>query len=88
MSSFANSERYDCIVIGLGGHGSATIAELAKRGQKVLGIEQFHRIHEKGMHQVIAFNIRNNFILKALLMESLESTDKRTSKILNVMTSI
>ena len=27
--------RYDCIVIGLGGHGSATLYHLAKRGVKV-----------------------------------------------------
>jgi sarcosine oxidase len=34
---------FDAIVVGLGAHGSATIATLAKRGCKVLGIESFPR---------------------------------------------
>jgi sarcosine oxidase len=39
---------YDAIVIGLGGMGSATLFELARRGLKVLGIEQFYVPHEFG----------------------------------------
>jgi len=39
---------YDAIVIGLGGMGSATIFELARRGLRVLGIEQFDIPHELG----------------------------------------
>jgi len=39
---------YDVIVIGLGGMGSATSATLARRGQKVLGLEQFDRGHAMG----------------------------------------
>lgn len=39
---------YDVIVIGVGGMGSATVYELAKRGQNVLGIEQFEIPHEMG----------------------------------------
>jgi sarcosine oxidase len=39
---------YDAIVVGLGAHGSATVAELARRGAKVLGIERFERGHAKG----------------------------------------
>jgi hypothetical protein len=31
---------YDCIVVGLGAHGSSTAAHLAGRGLRVLGIEQ------------------------------------------------
>jgi len=34
---------YDVIVVGLGGHGSAAAAHLAKRGVKVLGLEKFPR---------------------------------------------
>jgi sarcosine oxidase len=40
--------RYDVAVIGLGAMGSATLAEAAKRGAKVIGLEQFARAHELG----------------------------------------
>jgi sarcosine oxidase len=39
---------YDAIVLGLGGMGSATLAHLAQRGKRVLGIEQFTRAHDRG----------------------------------------
>jgi sarcosine oxidase len=39
---------YDAIVVGLGTHGSAAAAELARRGAKVLGIERFARGHDLG----------------------------------------
>ena len=32
---------YDVIVIGVGGMGAAAAAELARRGRRVLGLEQF-----------------------------------------------
>src|SRR4051812_13701799 len=41
-------ERYDAIVIGLGGMGSATAFELARRGRRVLGLEQFALGHDQG----------------------------------------
>jgi sarcosine oxidase len=41
-------ERYDAIVIGLGGMGSASAYHLARRGQRVLGLEQFEPLHERG----------------------------------------
>ncbi|HET9416417.1 MAG TPA: N-methyl-L-tryptophan oxidase [Candidatus Limnocylindria bacterium] len=41
-------ERYDAIVIGLGGHGSAAAYHLARRGRRVLGLEQFAPLHEQG----------------------------------------
>jgi len=40
--------RYDAIVIGLGGMGSAAAAHLARRGWRVLGLEQFDLLHERG----------------------------------------
>ena len=43
---FDNS--FDCIIVGLGGHGSPAAYNLAARGLRVLGIEQFGRVHEKG----------------------------------------
>ena len=39
---------YDAIVLGLGGMGSATAAELARRGVRVLGLEQFGFVHSRG----------------------------------------
>jgi sarcosine oxidase len=39
---------YDVIVIGLGGMGSATAYELARRGLSVLGLEQFPFVHDRG----------------------------------------
>ena len=39
---------YDVIVIGVGGMGSATVYHLARRGCKVLGVEQFNIPHDLG----------------------------------------
>ena len=39
---------YDTIVVGVGGMGSATLYQLAKRGLKVLGIDQFEIPHNLG----------------------------------------
>jgi len=39
---------YDAIVIGVGGMGSATVYHLARRGWKVLGLEQYGIPHEMG----------------------------------------
>jgi sarcosine oxidase len=36
-------ETFDAIVVGLGSHGSAAAAVLARRGQRVLGLERFGR---------------------------------------------
>ncbi len=41
---------YDVIVIGLGATGSATCAELAARGQRTLGLEQFGIPHDQGSY--------------------------------------
>jgi sarcosine oxidase len=42
------ARRYDAIVLGLGGMGSCALMALAGRGQRVLGIEQFHAAHALG----------------------------------------
>ena len=39
---------YDMIVIGVGGMGSATVFELARRGRRVLGLEQHALGHDQG----------------------------------------
>lgn len=45
-----SKENYDVIVIGVGAMGSAACYWLAKRGYKVLGVEQFEIPHEQGSH--------------------------------------
>lgn len=42
------TDRYDVIVVGLGGMGSAAAYHLARRGKRVLGLEQFDLLHELG----------------------------------------
>ncbi len=49
---------YDAIVIGLGGMGSAALFELAKRGKRVLGIEQFDIAHDMGSSHGVTRIIR------------------------------
>ncbi len=39
---------FDVIVLGVGGMGSATCFELARRGLRVLGLEQFPLVHARG----------------------------------------
>ena len=54
----ATTQQYDAIVIGLGGMGSATLYQLAKRGKRVLGIEQFGIAHELGSSHGVTRIIR------------------------------
>ncbi len=42
------SGNFDVIVLGVGGMGSATCLELARRGRRVLGLEQFPLVHSQG----------------------------------------
>ncbi|WP_010584400.1 N-methyl-L-tryptophan oxidase [Schlesneria paludicola] len=44
----ANRSEFDTIVLGVGGMGSAACFELARRGQRVLGLEQFSLVHDHG----------------------------------------
>src|ERR1700674_4320809 len=41
-------QRYNAIVVGLGAMGSATLCQLALRGWRVLGLEQFSQGHSLG----------------------------------------
>ena len=41
-------KRFDTIVLGLGAMGSATAYQLARRGNRVLGIDRFHPPHAHG----------------------------------------
>ena len=40
--------RYDVIVIGVGGMGSAAVYQLTRRGMKTLRLEQFDIPHDRG----------------------------------------
>jgi sarcosine oxidase len=42
------SNTFDVIVLGVGGMGSAACFELARRGRRVLGLEQFPLVHSRG----------------------------------------
>ncbi len=42
------TQQYDTIVVGLGGMGSAAAYQLASRGRRVLGLEQFTPAHSQG----------------------------------------
>lgn len=71
---------FDAIVIGLGGHGSATVAALAKNYPewKILGIEKYTPCHSKGRFNTGSNNsLVYGINLQVLLMECLESTVKR-----------
>ncbi|HXX82513.1 MAG TPA: FAD-dependent oxidoreductase [Casimicrobiaceae bacterium] len=41
-------KRFDAIVLGLGATGSAAAYQLAKRGSKVLGLDQYAPPHSQG----------------------------------------
>jgi sarcosine oxidase len=41
-------DTFDVIVLGVGGMGSAACFELARRGRRVLGLEQFPLVHSRG----------------------------------------
>jgi sarcosine oxidase len=49
---------YDVIVVGVGGMGSATAFQLARRGQRVLGLERFDIPHSMGSSHGISRIIR------------------------------
>jgi sarcosine oxidase len=42
------AQSFDVIVLGVGGMGSAACFELARRGRRVLGLEQFAPAHDRG----------------------------------------
>lgn len=50
--------RYDAIVVGVGGMGSAALYHLAKRGKRVLGIERFGIAHDLGSSHGVTRIIR------------------------------
>src|SRR3954470_12851039 len=54
-------DRFDVIVIGVGGMGSAACYHLARRGVRVLGLEQFDIPHNKGSSHGFTRMIRSAY---------------------------
>src|SRR3954453_3358461 len=54
----AAGARYDAIVVGVGGMGSAAPHHLARRGRRVLGLERYDVPHEMGSSHGITRIIR------------------------------
>jgi sarcosine oxidase len=52
------TERYDVVVVGVGGMGSAALYHLARRGKRVLGLERFDIPNEMGSSHGITRIIR------------------------------
>jgi len=52
---------FDVIVIGVGGMGSAALFELARRGRRVLGLEQFGLGHDQGSSHGLTRIIRKAY---------------------------
>jgi sarcosine oxidase len=52
------TRRFDAIVVGVGGMGSAALYHLARRGQRVLGLERFDVPNEVGSSHGITRIIR------------------------------
>src|SRR5215510_350153 len=52
---------YDVIILGLGGMGSAAAFELARRGRRVLGLEQFPLVHDRGSSHGLTRIIRKAY---------------------------
>jgi sarcosine oxidase len=52
------SEKFDAIVVGVGGMGSAALYHLAQRGKRVLGIERFGIAHDMGSSHGVTRIIR------------------------------
>jgi sarcosine oxidase len=54
-------ERYDVIVVGVGGMGSAALYHLARRGRRVLGIERFDIPNDRGSSHGVTRIIRKAY---------------------------
>ncbi len=67
---------YDLIVVGLGGHGSSILHHAAKRGLRVLGIEQFDIGHARGsshgVHRLLRLGYAEGQSYVPLLLRAVE----------------
>jgi len=84
---------WDAIVVGLGAMGAATVAELARRGRRVLGLEQFRLPHARGSSQGSTRIIREAYFEHPLYVplvqrayEDWQALERRTGRRLLVPT--
>ena len=73
---------FDVIVLGLGAMGSSTVYQLALRGQKVLGIDQFTPPHAFGSSHGKSRIIREAYFENPLYVPlvSAHTTDGRSCR--------
>ena len=79
---------YDVIVLGLGGMGSAALWELAQRGHRVLGIEQFSLVHARGSSHGQTRIIREAYYEHPNYVPSFASMNERVHGYLGVDVSM
>jgi sarcosine oxidase len=66
---------FEYAVVGLGGLGSATAWQLARRGERVLGLERFELGHERGASHDSSRIIRHSYHTPGYVRLSLEAYD-------------
>ncbi|GAA2118149.1 N-methyl-L-tryptophan oxidase [Nocardioides bigeumensis] len=69
------TERYDVVVVGLGALGAATLQQLARRGQKVLGLERFEIGHRRGASHDTSRILRHSYHTPAYVRLTEEAYD-------------
>ena len=69
------SDRYDVVVVGLGALGSAAALHLARRGQRVLGLERFELGHRRGASHDTSRILRHSYHTPAYVRLTQEAYD-------------
>jgi sarcosine oxidase len=86
------SRRYDAVVVGVGTMGSAALYHLARRGCRVVGLEQFGVAHEHGsMHgetRIIRLAYHEDPAYVPLLLRALELWRELDASLLHVVGSL
>lgn len=67
--------RFDCVVVGLGAMGSAALYHLARRGVRVLGVEQFPLFHNRGSSHGRSRVFRTTYVDPLYVDLSMEAMD-------------
>src|SRR4051794_8188019 len=68
-------ETFDTVVVGLGALGSATCMELARRGRRVLGLEQFELGHSRGASHDTSRILRHSYHTAPYVRMTLQAYD-------------
>jgi len=69
------TEHYDAVVVGLGALGSAAAMHLARRGQRVLGLERFELGHHRGASHDTSRILRHSYHTPAYVRLTMEAYD-------------